>query len=259
MNNAAGFEFRTRVKFLTAPTGQVELGRRYRSAGAAGDGERSWYLRLNADRTMTFASIRADTGAATSSFVSPAVPGAFTDDIWYGFRIDFASGKGVVQFRYSLDGVTWTNLGTALDTWGTSGLMKVSDCPLEIPSPTSSMRGSSVVGYAGMLALDGTPTATADMANTWPEGASSYTDAQGIVWTLQGSAAAITRGQSSWVTDDFDVAGPRIGYNQGSNYIAGMAYPQPCAGSVGVFEPVNAFPLIRIGGWRRSSPIGRSS
>ncbi|WP_155289630.1 hypothetical protein [Rhodococcoides fascians] len=31
------------------------------------------------------------------------------------------------------------------------------------------------------------------------------------------------------------------------------------AGSVGVFEPVNAFPLIRIGGWRRSSPIGRSS
>ncbi len=40
---------------------------------------------------------------------------------------------------------------------------------------------------------------------------------------------------------------------------AAMSFHSYSAGSVGVFEPVNAFPLIRIGGWRRSSPIGRSS
>ncbi|WP_208722148.1 hypothetical protein [Rhodococcus qingshengii] len=40
---------------------------------------------------------------------------------------------------------------------------------------------------------------------------------------------------------------------------AAAAFHAYSAGSVGVFEPVNAFPLIRIGGWRRSSPIGRSS
>lgn len=40
---------------------------------------------------------------------------------------------------------------------------------------------------------------------------------------------------------------------------AAQSFHSYSAGSVGVFEPVNAFPLIRIGGWRRSSPIGRSS
>lgn len=228
MHQPAGFEYRTLCNFGSPLSSTAELGRRFRAAGGGGDGNRSWYFRITNTRVFEFAAIRSSDGASTGTQNSAVpVPGNWDDDMGFGFRVDFATGYGVVQFIYSDDGGdTWQNLGDPVQSSDMYTMMD-SDCPLEAPSPIGSFRSNGLLRRVSLLALDGTVLADADFVNDWPVEQSTYIDPAGVLWTLQGADAVVQK-TTAWTIDEFGIAGRRIGYTAGSNYVPGMAYPEPC-------------------------------
>jgi hypothetical protein len=157
----------------------------------AGGSEKTWFLQLNETGTLTFAFSPdgSSVDAATSLLPVPIPPlGRMC------LRVTYAHSSGTVTFYTSPPGLSspaWTQLGGA-PTFGTSISLFNSTAPLQVGYATDN--GSGLPGIFGKVhamqllsGIGGTAKASPDFT-AQAAGTTSFTDAQGNTWTVEGTA-----------------------------------------------------------------------
>lgn len=153
----------------------------------AGD-QRSWQLVFQAGSTGRLQFYRSTVGTAgtTTNVVSSASTGA-TDGSLIWVRVTYATASGNVIFYTSSDGVTWSQLGTTQNAG--AGAIYDSTSPVTIgdrPPGTAIAAAAQVHSAEVRNGIDGTIVASPDFNK--PLSTTSFADAQGNTWTLNGSA-----------------------------------------------------------------------
>lgn len=229
MDLDSNFTYEEAFRAKGAPTTSMFFGDRWNAASSV-YGEQVWRARLTAARTVTF-EWRTAGNASRSNTTAAAIPGAWNEDLGLRTTYDWDGPSGTnasVTIWYSLNPLaanpTWTLLETM--SVGVAAHMAIGPQPLKIGLTTATSAVDRYVYYARLKDGAGSIVAEAPFSTLWPRGASSYTDAAGNPWSISGGATVGHMG-GDWVTDEFGFAGPRMGYNPGSNYIAGVSYPDP--------------------------------
>lgn len=174
------------------PPGGGALGRRYETT----TGGRAWVWWLNEDGKITYRFSTDGTNSNTRTSTA-AVPDN-SGELWLAAWIDINNGASghTVGFETSPDGVTWAALGANVVTAGTTGV-NAAQVAMEV-GRTFNESGSGV-GIPGFLGEIGAfryrsgilPTSTIVSSvdfRTRDTDQTSFTDAQGRVWTLAGGA-----------------------------------------------------------------------
>jgi len=212
------FEYEVFFKFSSTPTGDTELGRRANDTTTG-----NWYFRLRANRTVI---VRLLFNASTQlDFTGTVpVPGSWANRI--GLRLVVGDGlTPKVAVDYSLDnGDTWVNLESQNPAGLVNGF-RTTTAPLIVgglllANETTKLTIDSATFKTGTA---GTLIAGLSFAADWPNGDIVYTDAASASWSLVGPV--VVNGVVS--VTDLGIAGPRVGYVAGSNYIAGMGFQNP--------------------------------
>jgi len=167
------------------PTAAQTLIGKYLTTG----NQRSYRLRVNTTGTLDL--IWTTTGV-TAIVVASTVPIPATDGARLGVRatidVDDGAGNHVVTFYTSPDFVAWTQLGDPVSTVGTTSIHSGSS-PMEIG--LNSGASERLVGRVWRAevrnGIAGTVVASPDFQPA-SAGSASVTDAQGRVFTLQGTA-----------------------------------------------------------------------
>lgn len=196
---------------------------------------RTWHITWKTNDQIQFTWSATGTGSTGSYTFTP--PDGMT-----AFGIEFTPNNGlnrVINFYTSTDewerGTAPSDMDfTLTDTQtGATTSLYVSTSPFQVGGNSNSFKGTvkavemldSVGGSTVIVSQD---FVTGGWAHGDSDGATDA-DPQGNVWTINGAAAVIST--DSVVQTTFGTAGPRFGYNSGSNYLGGMSFPSPCAGS----------------------------
>jgi len=155
--------------------------------------QRCWRFTLETNGKISLEWSTNGTGAATVTAISSTAPTVTNgDDLWVRATLDVDNGAGgyEVKFYTSSDGTTWTQLGTTVTGGSTTSVFSSASAALEVGGSINGMFGP----FAGDLysvevrnGIDGTIVASPDF--TAPMGPRQR-DAQGNIWTINGSAWA---------------------------------------------------------------------
>lgn len=133
-------------------------------------------------------------GTNALEYLSTVVP-PFTNNVPYGIRYTRVSASGLITFYTSGDGINWTQLGTVVT--GTAGSIHDNASVVEL----GSRAGGGSDRLAGILywveirnAVTGAVVASPrfQAGSTSTIAATTTTDAQSNVWTLNGNATYVT-------------------------------------------------------------------
>lgn len=192
-------------------------------------GVETFFVRLTSDGNVDFA-VYEPNGTSHSFHTSTApLSGDILPGTTLGIRIHIDLDIGRITRFVSRDsGRSWSKIGLSTPIPTSSTLMakgiKISDRPpLRVPHSTDKKHAGKV--SVNSFSLRNRPR-TAELAGVdfgrgeWL----ANSDRQGNLYTLEG-AVNITSG--TWGTNNFGVAGARVGYTESANYIAGMAFDNP--------------------------------
>lgn len=149
---------------------------------------------LGVDTTGALIARYSTDGTNAIENLSTAIP-AFTNNTPYGIRYTRVSSSGVITFYTSIDGVTWTQLGATVA--GTSGSIHNNASAVEL----GSRAGGTADRLAGVIywvqirdGINGTVVGSPifKVGSTSTIAASTMTDANANVWTLNGNATYVT-------------------------------------------------------------------
>ena len=167
-------------------------------------------------------SPNGSTGKSANSTVPVGAADGSTTWVRVTLKVNNGSGGNTTTFYTSPNGVTWTQLGTAVTQTGTTSIFD-NTYPLELgywPDGGEYLNGKlySAQVYNG---IDGTRVADFEAANLNPNAASPYTDANSNVWTFHGSPTVdTTTNPTGYTYDNADrlIAGPAgTGYTYDAN------------------------------------------
>ena len=150
----------------------------------------SWHWTLNTDGTLQFGWW--DSGG-TFWLVNSSAPLPFLSGVM-ALRVTLNASTALVTFYYaagssSLDPASWTQLGTVQSPGLSSTSVRAGNCPLEVGFSTTlgDYTDGSVYGYRLYNGIGGTVVADAAFSSQ-AAGATSWTDAYGLAWSLSGDA-----------------------------------------------------------------------
>jgi hypothetical protein len=139
------------------------------------------------------------------------------------------------QYYTTNGGTTWTEIGSGLGVGTGTQLLHADPSAIVFTNGT----GGEVPVYRKVRFYDtstGIDVANADFQTGWPDRAASYTDPAGTSWTATGPAIVGTTtppsGSISLTVRDLGPSGPRVGFLATANYVAGIAFPDPCPDDV---------------------------
>lgn len=152
--------------------------------------QRSYRFNLRASGVLRL-SWSVDGGSVNQVSSDSTVATGFLDGTTHWVRATLATASGTVTFYTSPDGVSWTQLGFTVVTGATS----------IFNSTATGGVGASVAGtadiYSGMIhearilnGINGTLVAQPQF-DIQPAGTTSFNDAQGRAWTINGTAAIV--------------------------------------------------------------------
>jgi len=258
----------------------MDLGGKFATTG----NQRSWALQLNANGTVRLSTSPDGTTVIDHDSTVPLpIPVSGRKAIRATLQVNNGSGGHTVTF-YTSDtiGGTWTQLGAAVVTAGTTSLFD-STATLLAGDLDGGKASFGVVRYYGLRVyqgIAGTLRASPDFT-AQADGAASFTDAQGNVWTPGGGGALVARDYrfagevpewpTQWDVTGTDVyvpisaAGPMRRLGQGakalrSAYYRGCTSPvRPVTGLVGYWPMEDGagstqfaaagVPGVSAGGW----------
>lgn len=157
---------------------------------------RAWLLRLNTNGTLNL--IWSTNGTATVS-VNSTVAVGFTDGTRNWVRatldVDDGSSQRVIKFFTAAAGPapSWTQLGTTVTQAGVTSINNTTALPaIGMQDAGASNPGIGKIYRARLYnGFDGAGTLKASPDFTANTGGSTYTDPEGHVWTLRGTATLV--------------------------------------------------------------------
>ncbi|MDP2226828.1 MAG: hypothetical protein Q8J78_05070, partial [Moraxellaceae bacterium] len=158
--------------------------------GAAGN--RSWTFSINGSGNVYFLA-SVDGTAQSVATSSVLVTTVFTGNVLGWLRARRTAASGAVIISYSLDGASWTQLGTSLST--TSGNLFNSAAQVEVGARGGTGATDRMTGrpqYASIGSTIGGSAAAIFDPSSYTTG-TNFTASTGEVWTLNGGATIVTR------------------------------------------------------------------
>lgn len=159
--------------------------------GAAGN--RSYRFQVNTDGTLGFQFTVAGTTAVPKN---STVATGITDGAAKWVRVTMDVDNGAlgydVTFYLSDNGMDWTQLGDVVTTLVATSIHS-GTAVLELGSivtGTALLLNGYIYSAEVLSGIDGTVVASPDLTDLYP-GKTSFTDEQGKVWTVHGSAAIV--------------------------------------------------------------------
>lgn len=172
----------------------TDLAGKWTSSGS----QRSYALRVNADGTLSFSfsSTGADSFAGTSTQPVPVERGELAVKVT--FDQDNGAGGRDYTFYTSPDaGATWVQLGDVV-VGGTPVTIFDSTAPLTVGDTDGQDRFTGHVYWVKVLAGIGGTTVADPVFEAQASGASSFADAAGNTWTVNGDAELWNRHYRFW-------------------------------------------------------------
>lgn len=157
---------------------------------------RSWRLVLKGSNGRPFFQWSADGtnllgGPGTYTEATSDIPATNGNAIWIRVTLDVDNGSGghTIKFYTSQDGATWTQLGTDRVGSGTTSIFANNNA-VEIGSRntgTIDLWPGKVYAAEIRNGINGKVVASPDLDMAFPAGVTSFKDAEGNVWTVNGS------------------------------------------------------------------------